>query len=616
MIRSICRYTAVLALIMTGNTSRAGPGTLAGNKNFIAGEVIVAYENNAIPVSQLHLRKSSGEKIIKRISLPNIVHLKLSGERDVLKNVQKYLDDPGVSFAQPNYRYRAAETIPHDNYYENLWAVHNTGQTLSNPSYTLNNPGLEGKDLDLEKAWDLITDCSSITVAVLDSGINLHHEDLASNLWDGNSSCKDSLGNEIIGGCPNHGWDFVDNDNDPMDTHGHGTHVAGIIGALGNNGMGITGICWKASVMAVRVLDSTAAGSTAKLTEGINFAVANGARIINMSVTGTVYDPALDFAISNAREKGVMVIVAAGNEGKDNNGGEVTYPCNFEHDNLLCVTAVDQSYALADFSNWGSMSVDLGAPGTNIISLWAGTGSIIDDDFSSGWILNGSWTYDGINCGADALVNPVDWCTSSSPNYPDSSDERVYKSFDLGTADYAYIDMGISLDLAGGDLFNIHMKDAGGDPFSGGISLLDLSMDAHTYGEFVPLTFNLANCTTINCSIGFQLVSDSMDNPDEYGFAVIGFQIHTLSINNVSYKMMNGTSFSSPYAAGIAAMIMTYNPDYRYSDVIRAMKEGGEQTDSLLEKTVTGKAINAWGSLIYIQPPTDVTLSFNTQAQH
>jgi subtilisin family serine protease len=608
MIKIRYNFILIITLILSGIASLANQGRFGGNKNFVAGEVIVVYKSNAYPVSQRSLSRASKEKIIAKTSGPRIVRLKLSKEQDVINTVERYRDDPGVLFAQPNYIYRAAATIPDDNYYDELWAVDNTGQTLSSPSYIRNNPGLEGKDLDLEKVWDQITDCSSVTIAVLDSGINISHEDLVSNLWDGSSSCKDSSGNDIIAGCPNHGWDFVDNDNDPTDVHGHGTHVAGIIGAVGNNGMGTTGVCWNASVMGIRVLDSTATGSTVELIEGINFAVANGAKIINMSLTGLVYDPALDLAISNAREKGVVVIVAAGNEGKNNNGGEVAYPCNFDHDNIVCVAAIDQSYVLANFSNWGSTSVDLGAPGTNIMGLWAGTGATIEDDFSSGWTSNGGWTYDGSNCDMDSLVNPADWCTSSSPNYLDNSDERAYKSFDLSTVDYAYMDFGISLDIRTGDFFNINMKDTGGDPFSGGVGLLGLYLDAHTYGEFVPLSFDLTGCATTNCSIGFQLISDSNNNPDEYGFAIIGFRIHTLSINNASYKMMSGTSFASPYVAGIAAMIMSYNPDYRYSDVIRAMKEGGEQTDSLSEKTVTGKAINAWESLIYIQPPSELTL--------
>ena len=120
--------------------------------------------------------------------------------------------------------------------------------------------------MDIEAAWDYITDCSSMTVAVVDSGVNYNHTDLASNMWNGGASF------------PNHGFNFVNNNNDPMDRNGHGTHVAGIIGAIGNNSLGTTGACWKASIMAVRVLDAAGSGTTATVISGVNFAVANGAR--------------------------------------------------------------------------------------------------------------------------------------------------------------------------------------------------------------------------------------------------------------------------------------------------------------------------------------------------
>jgi subtilisin family serine protease len=181
-------------------------------------------------------------------------------------------------------------------------------------------------------------------------------------------------------GFPNHGYDFIGDDDDPMDLFGHGTHVAGIIGAVGDNGTGTTGVCQRASIMALRVLDAEGNGTTTTAIEGIGFAVANGARVINMSLVGSGgFDPALSNAITNAQNGDVVVVVAAGNAdnvGHDNDlAGNATYPCNLTQPNLVCVAALDQNYALADFSNWGATSVDVGAPGTNILSTWAGAGS-------------------------------------------------------------------------------------------------------------------------------------------------------------------------------------------------------------------------------------------------
>jgi subtilisin family serine protease len=146
---------------------------------------------------------------------------------------------------------------------------------------------------------------------------------------------------------------------------------------MGNNGTGTTGVCQKASIMAVRVLDATGSGTTATATQGIDFAVTNGARVINMSfIGGGSPDTLFSNAIANAQNSDVVVVVVAGNETNENDAaGGARYPCNFTQPNLVCVAALDQNYALANFSNWGATSVDVGAPGTNILSTWAGAGS-------------------------------------------------------------------------------------------------------------------------------------------------------------------------------------------------------------------------------------------------
>ena len=153
------------------------------------------------------------------------------------------------NIVQPNYIYHVA-AVPNDTQYGQLWAFKNTGQTVNTGTFTPNS-GTSGDDMNIEPAWDRITDCSSVVVAVLDSGVNYNHEDLAANMWNGGSSL------------PNHGHDFVDNDDDPMDPNGHGTHLAGVIGAVGNNGTGTVGVCQKASIMAVRVLDAAGNVTTA-----------------------------------------------------------------------------------------------------------------------------------------------------------------------------------------------------------------------------------------------------------------------------------------------------------------------------------------------------------------
>ena len=146
--------------------------------------------------------------------------------------MQKLENDPRVEYIEPNYR-RSIEAIPDDPLFSRQWGLKNITQ--------------EGADIHALDAWDTAHDSSAI-VAVLDTGVNYQHPDLAANMWDGSVICKNNDDGEITDGCPNHGWDFANNDSDPQDDHGHGTHVAGIIGAQGNNERGIAGVNWNAKI--------------------------------------------------------------------------------------------------------------------------------------------------------------------------------------------------------------------------------------------------------------------------------------------------------------------------------------------------------------------------------
>jgi subtilisin family serine protease len=327
---------------------RTFPGAAASQ--YVPGEVLVKFRPTAGTQGRMASAVDRGHAVLANLNLPGWAQIRVGVGETVETALSSYRDDPGVEYVQPNYIYRAA-AAPNDSLYGQLWAFKNVGQA--------------GNDMNIEPAWDHITDCSSVVVAVLDTGVNYNHQDLAANMWNGGS------------GIPNHGHDFVDSDNEPMDPNGHGTHVAGTIGAVGNNGTGTTGVCQKASVMAVRVLDTMGDATTVRAIQGINFAVTHGAKVINMSfVGGGSFDPLFSDAIANAQNSDVVVVVVAGNDTSDVDGASgARYPCNFIQPNLVCVAALDQNYALASFSNWGATSVDVGAPGTNILSTWAGAQS-------------------------------------------------------------------------------------------------------------------------------------------------------------------------------------------------------------------------------------------------
>lgn len=293
-----------------------------------------------------------------------------------------YSKDPRVEQVQPNYKYELA-SIPNDPEFSNQWSLNNVGQTVNGIT------GTNNADINYPEAMDIFSGSSNsgTIVAVLDSGIEYDHPDFAGHLWDG-TNCVSYTGANL-GGC-RYGYDFYMEDNDPYSNGiDHGSMVASIIGGVTNNGTGITGIAPNVKIMAVRVCSSVGC-YTSDVIRGIQFAEKNGAKVINASFGGnrtmtgvSDYDWAYHDAIANF--SGVFV-TAAGNEASDNDivysfpgafgqaitlsgeissGGTIVYSGNVTIpalDNIISVAATDQNDGLANFSNYGSGSVDIGAP--------------------------------------------------------------------------------------------------------------------------------------------------------------------------------------------------------------------------------------------------------------
>ena len=570
---------------------------------YVEGEILVRFKSNVTMQGQQFVASNHGALSVKSVSKRmKLSKVKLQLGDDVSVAVEAYKSNPNIEHAQPNYIYYAT-VLPNDTSFNQLWGMKNTRQTISNPSYGTNNPGVSGYDIDAESAWGQITDCRSAVVAILDTGINYTHQDLTTNMWDGSGV-----------GYPNHGYDFIDSDNDPMPTgakEDHGTHVAGTIGAVGNNNSGVTGVCWQASIMSVRVLGATGSGSTAGIMQGIEFAADQGASVINMSLGSEyAFDTLFYDAITYARARDVVVVVAAGNGGNnsmsddnddvgdDGNVNTIFQPCNFTQDNLLCVAALDQSYSLASFSNFGAISVDIGAPGTNVLSSYAG--QEITDDFTSGWTVNSGWA-SGVCSSYNILSNPANYCSAGT--YVSNADERAYKSFNLSGVLAAELDYYAQIDTESGfDFFSTNMKSSGSDPFTSGVLLQTGS--GTTSNLLVPFNHDISSCNTSNCSLGFQLTTDA--SVVNKGIAIALFSIRTLQQNSISYSVSDGTSMASPHVAGIATMIRAFNPNYTYAQTVEAIKNGGEAVAALLGKSTTGRAANAMGSLAYITQPTGV----------
>lgn len=230
------------------------------------------------------------------------------------------------------------------------------------------------KKADANKAWTLSKGNRDIVVAVIDTGIEENHEDLKRNLWvnkreiPGNGIDDDQNGfiDDV------HGWNFVGQNNDLSDHHGHGTHIAGIIGAEAGNGKGVVGICPEVSIMVLKYFDPTRPSDVLHNTiEAIKYAVANGANIINYSGGGTEFSNDEMMAIKEAEKKGILFVAAAGNE-RSNSDYKKYYPADYGLSNIISVTAIDPLTQVLSSSNYGTQTVDIAAPGQNIISTLPG----------------------------------------------------------------------------------------------------------------------------------------------------------------------------------------------------------------------------------------------------
>jgi len=224
-------------------------------------------------------------------------------------------------------------------------------------------------------AWDVSTGSSDVTVAVIDTGIEYTHPDLAANIAVNSGEVPTNGIDDDRNGFVDdvYGYDFINNDANPLDDHYHGTHCAGTIGAVGNNGLGVAGVAWNVKLMPIKVLSGSGSGSIASVVAGINYAVTRGVKIVSMSLGTSSYSQTLEDAIENAKHQGVLIVAAAGNSGQ-NSDLYPLYPAASAQDNVISVAASNQSDGLATFSNYGATSVDLAAPGVSILSTTLAAG--------------------------------------------------------------------------------------------------------------------------------------------------------------------------------------------------------------------------------------------------
>ncbi len=310
-------------------------------------------------------------KIVDSIDEQNVALVEDTTERRDLDELMRDLKkNENVEIVEPNLP-RTFAYIPNDVRFGDQWAHKNTGQSVNGSS------GTNGADIDSTTAWDKESSTATSTIiAVIDTGVEYTHVDLAANMWDG-TNCKDDFNIAVNGGCPNHGWNYENGNNDPIDSGqsnpsytGHGTFAASMIGAVSSNNQGISGTSRHNSleIMALRFNFDVFTEIKA-----INFAKHNGAKVINASYGGGGFSQIESDAIADFPG---IVVAASGNGGADfvgdDNDTTPFYPCNYDLENVICVGATNQNDQLASFSNYGASNVDIAAPGVNVLGIYRG----------------------------------------------------------------------------------------------------------------------------------------------------------------------------------------------------------------------------------------------------
>jgi len=338
-------------------------------------EVLVRFAPSADAADRGAARRAADVVREKGLPVPGLEVADPRPGTTVAEAVAELRDAPGVLYAEPD-RPRHAFVVPNDPLFAEQWALRNTGRPVGATT------GPAGIDIAAPRAWDRTTGSPAVTVAVVDSGLDLAHPDLAPNVWTNRAEASGARGvdddrNGFVDDA--RGWDWAEGDADPDDGNGHGTHVAGILGARGGDGRGIAGTAWSSSILPLRALDASGAGYVSDVISAYAYAARAGVRVVNASLGGADESRAERDVLAAADD--VLFVTAAGNTGTDNDA-QATFPCSYELPNVVCVAASDRNDGLAAFSSFGARSVDLAAPGVDIVSTWRGRQYVLLDGTS------------------------------------------------------------------------------------------------------------------------------------------------------------------------------------------------------------------------------------------
>lgn len=522
-----------------------------------SGEVIVKFKNIATEEVARTL-SNVGITILEQFDNLGVYHCDTGG-KDVSQAIKECEADPNVVYAEPNYIYRRF-VEPNDPQFSQLY-----GMTIT----------------DSPAAWDIQTGDRAIIVGVIDTGVDLDHEDLEDNIWTNTAEIPnnntDDDGNGFVDDV--RGWDFANNDNNPDDDNDHGSHVSGTIGAVGNNGVGVVGVNWQVSIMPLKFLGGDGSGSLDDALGCIIYGVNNGAKVLSNSWGGGGFSQSLEDAIQFANDNGVLFVAAAGNASQDNDNFP-SYPASYEVPNVISVAASTSSDNLASFSNTGRNTVHLAAPGQDIRSTTRGntystfSGTSMSTPHVSGaaaliWaqfpglsmaqiktrILGGvdrvasfsdaTSTGGRLNVNNSLSTNPIIANTTRLQNRPDDAGPYVVEAdiLDDGSIQSA----SLTYQVSGQEAVTVAMTSTSADHYSGNIPGQSLGS---TIIYFVAATDNDGN-ETRDSDNTFSIADPPPTQPPSCGFGrpAIDFDIQNQSLKTTVNAAANLSFFLLPLAA-------------------------------------------------------------------